>query len=67
MKTSINIDGDEEKVEEIQQAPVEQIVTLKLKTRAFWKEGLQEAGTRFDYPKAEADRLLTTTELFEVA
>jgi hypothetical protein len=45
--------------------PVEQIITLKLRQRAYWRGELCEAGTLFDYPKVIASEILTTTELFD--
>ena len=72
MPRKSDTDGQDQSTEETETAatPVEQgdhIVTLKLRQRAYWRDGLHEAGELFDYPKADADHLLTTTELFDVA
>jgi len=65
MPRKSDTDGSEADVApEVQSEPVE-IVTLKLRQRAYWRGELCEAGHTFDYTKAEADHLRETTELFD--
>ncbi len=71
MPRKTTITGEDNTADEIETTvdpqPIEQIITLKLKQRAYWRGELCEAGTPFDYPKAQANEILTNTELFTAA
>jgi len=47
--------------------PEGEVVTLRLKQQAYWKGEFCKEGTPFTYPRAEAEQILKTTELFTAA